>query len=236
MGKIRRERTKFHASSNKKPKDVEIVDLDTPESTLQPVSYPSLSENPFSNIFISNSELSQTLDINNNEIAAPVNPDIKESKINAGQVKVHLNKKEKRKQRRENFLKKLSLTKISKEKEKSAKTRASVPVVGDLQPMTLALPTIEAIIGKNNEDKSRHSKKAKRRRKPKRLRGLNKDENFKTLDETGRKKIQSKRTQKHMLYEIHRFKKLLSDPDYKKNSMTMITGMIRDNAKVLEHK
>nr|XP_039262480.1 protein FAM207A-like [Styela clava] len=220
MGKIRRNRTKFHLSTkNSQIEESTNQEIGVPKDLLT-IQLPPLSLNPFSGGQISTSSFDQKeheeKKIDFTSDVASVNVQEKSAESN-----IHLNKKERRKLKRQKFLEKLEVTRVTKESKKAAKKRSEVPVVGDLKPMCLALSDITKIISSvedSQTDAKIVSTKKKRKRKPKwlkeKLKNTDPLEGFKTINEKGIKKIQSKRTQKHMVCEIQRLQKLVSDKKF----------------------
>lgn len=257
MGKVRRNRTKYHFSAKCNEGEVN----DSEQGGLQPqfsvLQLPPLSTNPFSQISIAASSLDlqgnsgSNSGIKENETLESSLPE-KLEQISSGTKSVlHLKKKEKRKLKREQFLQKLEVTRRTQEKKKEAKKRSEIPVVGDLKPMTLALGDITRIISTESNDKvvdsntlsidevKKISIKKKRRRKPKwvkeKMKNVDPLEKFKNIDDSCMKKIQSKRTQKHMLYEIHKFQELVSGPTFQNTSMQFLKAKNK-NAEINNNK
>jgi hypothetical protein len=124
------------------------------------VNLPDLNNNPFSGLKISNDFLQAKL------TSIPlIKPDIKDVSEDALNEPKLVRKKDKMKQRRENFLKKLEVAHRSRKPIKKAAKKPhqnKTAVVGDLSFMKLALPQLKP---EDSEDNVRKPKKLSRRQK-----------------------------------------------------------------------
>ncbi|KAL9959241.1 hypothetical protein ACROYT_G036338 [Oculina patagonica] len=131
--------------------------------------------------------------------------------------KLQVNKKCKRKERHERFLQKLHAGRLVEEKSKKAKERAKTVVVGDMEPLLSALPTINI-----PELSTRSSKTAD-----------NSDGNEKPTRK--KSKMSKKARQALQASEIAHFQQVLKHPAFKANPLAAISEHIK-NAVQKEHE
>ncbi|XP_015750444.1 PREDICTED: ribosome biogenesis protein slx9-like [Acropora digitifera] len=116
-------------------------------------------------------------------------------------------KKDKRKERHDNFLKKLHAGRKLDEEQKKAKKRAQTPIVGDLEPLLSALSTIK--IPEINRDQKKANNSAETGKRPK------------------GNKMSRKARQALQAREVAHFQKVLQHPAYQANPLAAISEHIK---------
>ncbi|XP_002734316.1 ribosome biogenesis protein SLX9 homolog [Saccoglossus kowalevskii] len=194
MGKLKRVRQKLHVSA------VKNIDINKKEEHNQAVSDRQSRSKGVLNlpvIFPTQGLFSGT-DIDVNQLTKSLkneeNVDTQSTVTNkSGQLK----KKVKRKARHELFIQKIDAIKLAKKKDNEAKKRAQIPVVGDLQPLAMALPDLSEILQKTDKKKPRAEKKV-------------------------RPTMKSSDRQKAMLADVTRFQQLQKNSDLKVSPLSKI--------------
>ncbi|XP_067844107.1 protein FAM207A isoform X2 [Heptranchias perlo] len=120
--------------------------------------------------------------------------------------KVQLSKKEKTKQRHEQWLQKIEMIKLAQQKKKAQEKRKATPVVGDMQPLADALPELTDLISASNVSVAKISKSAKK--KP---------------ETTQYNKMRHAQKRKLIEEEVARFKATIDDPAFKANPLAAIS-------------
>ncbi|XP_069790320.1 ribosome biogenesis protein SLX9 homolog isoform X2 [Narcine bancroftii] len=100
--------------------------------------------------------------------------------------KVQIPKKEKIKQRRERWLQKIEMIKLATEKKKAQEKRKSTPVVGDMQPLSDALPELKDLIGASNSSMT-NKLKSNEKKKPEKIQ-------YRRMKQAQKRKLVYKRT------------------------------------------
>ncbi|XP_078260583.1 ribosome biogenesis protein SLX9 homolog [Rhinoraja longicauda] len=121
--------------------------------------------------------------------------------------KVQISKKEKLKQRHEQWLHKIEMIKLAKQKTKAQEKRKSTPVVGDMQPLADALPELTELISESNSSMANKSK-SHAKKKPERI-------------QYSRMKQAQKR--KFIEEEVAQFKVTIENPAFKANPLAAIS-------------
>nr|CAD7265879.1 unnamed protein product [Timema shepardi] len=192
MGKLKRPRQKYHFSKTKPPKDE--TPLDTPLLAARHLPLELPSGNIFSGVKITLEHLKQKLP--DDDVASVVSS--RRSRLdNSGRPTT---KKEKIKNRKEAFLRKLNIAHNLKSETKERKKRQKTAVTGDMRPLLDALPSVSC------------------------------KERTQTFQSKIKKRSVSKMKQRHksMLQEILAFQKILSDPTYKADPSGAVTNHIQD--------
>ncbi|XP_051877720.1 protein FAM207A isoform X2 [Pristis pectinata] len=120
--------------------------------------------------------------------------------------KVQLPKKEKIKQRHERWLQKIEMIKLAKQKKKAQEKRKSTPVVGDMQPLSDALPELTDLISTSNNSMANKSKSAKK--KPETIQ-------FSRMKQAQKRKLVEE--------EVARFKVTIENPAFKANPLATVS-------------
>ncbi|XP_045140484.1 ribosome biogenesis protein SLX9 homolog [Echinops telfairi] len=139
------------------------------------------------------STLAQQLDVTTRNLSAHQRDEEK---------KAPLNKKERMKLRRENWLHKIEAIKQAEKKRSEEQRRRATEVVGDLRPLLEALPTLAELERPSGQ---RQPKRPSRKPRPTELRQM-----------SGNQRIQ------FLMEESARFKALLSSPAYRANPLEVI--------------
>ncbi|KAM7444087.1 hypothetical protein ABFA07_007268 [Porites harrisoni] len=180
MGKIRRARQKLHLPAVKPDKEKDKQDVMKPNESSLPAIFPT---------------------------AGLFDANVDEADSSQAQ-KVQHNKKDRRKERHEQFLKKLHAGRRVEEDSKKAKQRAQTVVVGDMEPLLSALPTInipELVRSTKSTDNSGGSEKPKKKNK-----------------------MRNKARQALQASEIAHFQQVLQHPAYKANPLAAISEHIKN--------
>ncbi|XP_033729102.1 protein FAM207A-like isoform X2 [Pecten maximus] len=146
MGKMKKNRQKFHAAAKKKDDNkVEIVDMLDMETDMKPPAPTFEDDNIFKGLKINKETLKQEL------------PDFDtRSTITSKSLKgLNMKKKDKKKLRHELWMKKLSSIDKAKTEAKAKKKRQQTPVVGDIRILGDALPTLDLLLKGSSGPKSR---------------------------------------------------------------------------------
>ncbi|XP_060074783.1 uncharacterized protein LOC132554489 [Ylistrum balloti] len=157
MGKMRKNRQKFHAGAKKNSDSkVEIVDMET-DMKVPPPTMPQEDDNIFKGLKINKDTLKQEL------------PDFDtRSTITSKSLKgLNIKKKDKQKLRHERWMKKLSSIDKAKKDAKAKKKRQQTPVVGDIGILGEALPTLDLLLKGSTGLKSSDNKETTRKSVPK---------------------------------------------------------------------
>ncbi|XP_068751719.1 ribosome biogenesis protein SLX9 homolog [Montipora capricornis] len=182
MGKIRRNRQKLHLQAVKPVNEKKEEDFLKPnESSLAAIF-------PTAGLFDAGSVSTET--------------GVRKTR------KPQQSKKDRRKERHDNFLKKLHAGRKLDEEIKKAKKRAQTPVVGDMQPLLSSLPTIPTL------ELTKMQKETKNRGE---LDGRPKG-----------KKLSKKARQALQASEIARFQQVLQHPAYQANPLAAISEHIKN--------
>lgn len=169
MGKVKRNRQKFHAAAKKKEDNkAEVVDMLDMDTDAKLTSTPAWdSENMFKGTKINKETLKQEL------------PDFDaRSTITSKSLKgLNMKKKDKKKLRHELWMKKLSSIDKAKKDAKAKKKRQQTPVVGDIGLLGEALPTLDLLLkgstGSKPSDKKETSTKSIPKEKQRRKQMMN---------------------------------------------------------------
>nr|CAD7447379.1 unnamed protein product [Timema bartmani] len=192
MGKLKRSRQKYHFSKTKSPEAETVPDTPLLAESKLPLELPS--DNIFSGVKITLEHLKQKLP--DDDVASVVSSH--KSKLDNSSRPT--TKKEKIKNRKEAFLRKLNIAHNLKSETKERKKRQKTSVTGDMRPLLDALPSVSC-----KEKKQTFRAKIKKRSVPK-----------------------MKQRQKAMLQEILVFQKILSDPTYEADPSGAVTNHIQD--------
>ncbi|XP_059823185.1 protein FAM207A [Hypanus sabinus] len=120
--------------------------------------------------------------------------------------KIQLPKKEKIKQRREQWFQKIEMIKLAKQKKKAQEKRKSTPVVGDMQPLSDALPELTDLISTSNNSMAQKSKSAKK--KPERIQ-------YSRMKQAQKRKLIEE--------EVARFRVTIENPAFKANPLAAVS-------------
>ncbi|XP_074641026.1 ribosome biogenesis protein SLX9 homolog [Tubulanus polymorphus] len=142
MGKEKRKRRKYHASSSTNNAK---TDKESNNKKTQDLPTAKLGENVFEGIKIGSSLLSQKL------------PDFDaRSAITSKTFKgVSVTKKDKQKIKREAWMQKMDSVQAAKRAVKEKKKRERTAIVGDMKPLEDALPTLELLLKEGSKTKER---------------------------------------------------------------------------------
>ncbi|XP_042211364.1 protein FAM207A-like [Homarus americanus] len=155
MGKIRRLRQKYHASLSKDGKDQESNGLASAPRIPQlvPVVKKTTTDgvgssgNMFAGLQIKLGEAESTPPTGSMDVSDTM------STISSGRRDRSGSKKERRKQRHEEFMQKIDVVRASSRAEKERKKREKTAVVGDMHPLLNALPSLEELFASSNKNK-----------------------------------------------------------------------------------
>ncbi|XP_033102060.1 protein FAM207A-like [Anneissia japonica] len=208
MGKIKRKRSKFHLPASGPGKGNEDGDkqteptysqMDVTSTGLGPI-FPTKGLFNFKNFDLAN--VNTHLNVDNDDTRSFIS----KKSIGIGQ---HLRKKDKMKIRHEKWLEKIQNVKTAKKKKADAKKRASTAIVGDLQPLTDALPELSEILQLTTIKKSNAEKHAAR---------------LKTKTSTWK----SGDRQKLVMNELANFKQVLNHTAFKSNALAAINQHLKN--------
>ncbi|XP_070571042.1 ribosome biogenesis protein SLX9 homolog [Ptychodera flava] len=205
MGKVRRSRQKYHSAAVKCDEKKDEKPQTNPNVGKFPLSLPPIfpSEGLFSGTKIDVDKL-----ITNPTVKKDKDIDVKStisSRSESGQMK----KKDRRKQRHEQWLQKIETIKTLRKKEKEAKKRAKTPIVGDLQLLSDALP-----------DLTEYFKTSKRNKRP---------------EKKHRPTPSTKDRQKLMNEEVAKFRQVQNNSSFKTSPLTSIKEQLRNQMLQEEH-
>ncbi|XP_029196320.2 ribosome biogenesis protein slx9-like [Acropora millepora] len=182
MGKIRRSRQKFHIQAVKPTSEKKEEDVLRPNESSLPAIFPTAA------LFDTGPSVTTETPVKETE-------------------KPKQSKKDKRKERHDNFLKKLHAGRKLDEEQKKAKKRAQTPVVGDLEPLLSALSSIK--IPEINRDQKKANNSAETGKRPK----------GNKMSRKARQALQAK--------EVAHFQKVLQHPAYQANPLAAISEHIK---------
>ncbi|XP_075398317.1 ribosome biogenesis protein SLX9 homolog [Tenrec ecaudatus] len=202
MGKVRQLRSRVHSAAVRFT--AEAAPGPTPGLRAQPSAEPprvgaagkdlaAFGTKLFAGTNINLSTLVQQLDSTTRNLSAHQRDEEK---------KAPLNKKERMKLRRENWLHKIEAVKQAEKKRLEEQRRRATEVVGDLRPLLEALPTLAELESPSGQ---RQLKRPSRKPRPTELRQM-----------SGNQRIQ------FLMEESARFKALLSNPAYRANPLEVI--------------
>ncbi|XP_045600505.1 ribosome biogenesis protein SLX9 homolog [Procambarus clarkii] len=206
MGKVKRLRQKFHTSLAKERKSKESNDLPAP-GILQLVPMvkkiesdeATASGNMFAGLQIKlgeteNMPASKTVDTSDTRSMTSVSSN-KQSRCT---------KKERRRQRHEEFMQKIDVIRASAKAERERKKREKTAIVGDMHPLLNALPSLEELIATSTSKTDvQASKKVK-----------------------GTKKV--KERQKDFISDVQMFMAIQEDPVYKNDPFGAVSKAIEN--------
>lgn len=199
MGKIRRNRKKLHLQAVKPANVTSKEDVLKANESSLPAIFPTVG------LF------------NANDQARPdESTDNQDTHSQTADLKTPSNKKDRRKERHERFLRKLHAGRLVEESSKKAKERAKTVVVGDMEPLLSALPTIH-IPDLTKGTKSSNDSNGKEK--------LTKTQN----------KMSKKSRQALHASEIAHFQQVVKHPAFKANPLAAISEHIK-NAIQREHE
>ncbi|EFA00766.1 ribosome biogenesis protein SLX9 homolog [Tribolium castaneum] len=188
MGKVRRQRKKFHLEASPQAPKPQETPIAGPVSEL--VIKPQ--ENIFEGLRIDFDSLNKNLD----DVRS-----VKSFKSVKSESGKSLSKKEKLKLRREMLMKKFEVMNQEKLRDKRKKT----PVVGDMNPLHDALPSLESLL------KSRSSIPFKQNAQPKKKKGIEKN----------------KKIKKNQLQGIKMFQHIMKNKQFVKNPKRVIDQHVK---------
>ncbi|XP_062907770.1 protein FAM207A [Mobula hypostoma] len=125
--------------------------------------------------------------------------------------KIQLPKKEKIKQRHEQWLQKIEMIKLAKQKKKAQEKRKSTPVVGDMQPLSDALPELTDLISTSNNSVAQKSK-SNAKKKPERIQ-------YSRMKQAQKRKLIEE--------EVARFKVTIENPAFKADPLAAVSEHLR---------
>ncbi|XP_077304536.1 ribosome biogenesis protein SLX9 homolog [Lithobates pipiens] len=158
-----------------------------------------LSPHIFASTKIDPKELTQKLDVDTQSLASVK----KEEKIQQP-------KKEKAKQRREQWLQKIEALKLAQQAKKAQAKRKATPVVGDMQPLVDALPELsELTTPRKPRAPRKQPKDAVKKKKP---------------EPTDYSKMRPAQKRKMIEEEVSRVQELIKDPSYKANPLSAVSA------------
>ncbi|XP_044269503.1 protein FAM207A [Tribolium madens] len=183
MGKVRRSRKKFHLEAKSQPPKPHETSISgpTPELLIKP------QENLFEGVHID----FKSLNMNFDDVGS-----VKSFKSVKSESGKSLSKKDKLKLRREMLMKKFEVLNQQKLHDKRKKT----PVVGDMNPLHDALPSLESLL------KSRASIPYKQSTQPQKKKGIEK----------------SKKIKKNQLQGIKMFQHIMKNKQFKEKPQLVI--------------
>ncbi|XP_014673807.1 PREDICTED: protein FAM207A-like [Priapulus caudatus] len=114
---------------------------------------------------------------------------------------VQMKKKDKRKERHDAWLQKVGAITQAKEKQKTARRRANLPIVGDLKPLEDALPTLDLLLKESGRGKM--------------------ERNEEPIKVKWTRSVKQK--QKQMMEDMKTFQQVLNHPEYQKNPLGVIS-------------
>lgn len=201
MGKQRRRRIKLHLSSSNtqkdKPSDEPIVF--TKSSSVDDIPTLETSEDVFKGLNIDITSLNTNLPDDTRSVRS-----FKSLKSEHGFSK-HIGKKEKLKLRRELLLKKIDTVEQLKKEYEIRNRRKKTAIMGDMNPLYDALPSLESLL------KSSESSKVKTRAKISKTKGTEK----------------ASKRRKRLLKEVGIFKKVLGDKKFKENPLAAVSEHVK---------
>ncbi|XP_018426537.1 PREDICTED: protein FAM207A [Nanorana parkeri] len=123
--------------------------------------------------------------------------------------KIQLPKKEKAKQRREQWLQKIEALKLAQQAKKAQAKRKATPVVGDMQPLVDALPELsELTTARKPKAPRKQPKESVKKKKP---------------EPTDYRKMRPAQKRKIIEEEVSRVQELIRDPSYKANPLLAVS-------------
>ncbi|XP_071942510.1 uncharacterized protein [Antedon mediterranea] len=200
MGKIKRKRSKYHLPVSKLGQGNKDIDTEMPDDVEISSTPVFQTEGLFS---LPNFDLSSI----NTQLKPPEDDTrsfISKKSIKDGQ---QLKKKDKMKIRHDKWLEKIETVKSNKKKKSEAKKRANTAIVGDLQPLTEALPELTEILKitkRTNAEKHADSLKKK----------------------SGTWKAKDR--QKHVMNELAKYKQVLNHTSFKSNALATINEHLKN--------
>lgn len=200
MGKVRRQRQKYHLSAKSKSGNdhTKTEDNDGKCNLLTSNIFKS-DENIFAGINIKHEDLYKNIPRDFDATSVISSKSRREEKLETQ----HLTKKEKLKLRREKFMKKIDVIEQSVKEAKNRKKRQKTVVVGDLKPLMDALPSLEELA-----DSRTKKEFLKLNRKPKGI-------------------LKLKQRQKQQSADVKMFKKVINDKIFRSNPTQTISEYLK---------
>lgn len=191
MGKVRRLRQKYHATLKN-------------EST-QNQDVPAKENHPHLPITVPSDNLFAGINIDVAALKTQLSDDTRSVKSQKSTVKTRpLPKKDKLKLRRERFMKKIDVLGRIKKEQKAEKKRRKTPIIGDVNPLRDALPSLESLL--KNRTNVKYTPE-----EPKKSRGIAK----------------AKKRKKELVQGVKTFKALINNDTFKKNPLETITRHVQ---------
>ncbi|RZB39361.1 SLX9 domain containing protein [Asbolus verrucosus] len=203
MGKQRRQRKKFHLDAKTARPNVLSSENSVTEAHI--IHHPLMESegNIFEGLHIDIDSLNKKL--------AEDTQSVKSFKSVKSELGKSISKKDKLKMRREMFLKKFEIMNQMKQEKKLLSKRKNTPVVGDMNPLHDALPSLESLL------KTRSNIPYKQNSQPKKLRGIEK----------------ASKQKKNQLQGIKMFQQIFRNKQFQKDPHVAISQHVKA---VLEHE
>lgn len=191
MGKVRRLRQKYHATLKS-------------EST-QKQDGPVKENHPHLPVTLPSDNLFAGINIDIAALKTQLSDDVRSVKSQKSSIKTQpLPKKDKLKLRREQFMKKIDVLGRMKKEQKAEKKRRKTPIIGDVNPLRDALPSLESLL--KNRTNVKYTPE-----EPKKTRGIAK----------------AKKRKKELVQGVKTFKAVMNNDTFKKNPLESITRHIQ---------
>ncbi|XP_044731722.1 protein FAM207A [Chrysoperla carnea] len=202
MGKIRHQRKKYHLSRN----SAEPINADETYNSQLPILPLLINEkqNIFADVKISFNDLKKTL---NDDTKSVKSFKSFKSEISDGK---RLSKKDKIALRHEFILNKINVVEQARKSTLAKKKREQTEIIGDLLPLRDALPALETLI-QSTSSQNLKSTQIIQKKKP-----------------IEKRRIREKNTVKN----VKTFRALISNKEFKKNPLKMMTEIIKSSQQV----
>lgn len=209
MGKIKRDRNKFHITKAGSGSDTKLT-VETPKYSTSALPIIPINENIFAGVNIKLNQVKPLKFDKFKEIDEV--PKIKKIQKSGKQI----TKKEKLQLRRDSLLKNIDLIQQAKKKAKARIQREKVPIIGDLMPLRDSLPSLEELMRiKPTELKTGIPTTTKT------------DSNTGNQSKNAVKREKIKKKKNEYKTRMNLFKQLLKDETYKSNPREAIATHIR---------